>query len=219
VTKYNAKVSRPRIAINCETQFILNRAFVAADMPVTIKPNSFIISYSKRLDDLTLFALAGGWSWNVAVICPLAVSYISGYNPGVAAEPATSRKSENYINLPNSNFFQPIALENVGTLNTSAVALISSLARKIRTKSNDFHGSAFQPPPVPDASAENQLRWANLQSSWPCCLEQSSRLHSVWVKHQTFQETSQNLPVYIVILNLLFILLFVATWNVCRSIL
>jgi len=48
---------------------------------------------------------------------------------------------------------------------------------------------------------------------------QSPRLHSVWVKYQTFQEASQNLPVYIVILILLFISSFVATWNVRRSIL
>jgi len=47
---------------------------------------------------------------------------------------------------------------------------------------------------------ENQVQWASLQSYRLCCLEQSPRLHSVWVKHQTFQETSQNWPVYIVIL-------------------
>jgi len=50
-----------------------------------------------------------------------------------------------------------------------------------------------------------------LQSCRPCCLEQFPRLYSVRVKHQTFQETSQNLLVYIVNLILLFILLFVAT--------
>ena len=31
----------------------------------------------------------------------LAVSYISGYKPGAAAELATSRKCEKYANLPN----------------------------------------------------------------------------------------------------------------------
>jgi len=69
---------------------------------------------------------------------------------------------------------------------------------------------------LPAASSTGRQRWkpssvASLQSCRPCCLEQSPRQHSVLVKHQTFQETSQNLPVYIVILILLFILLFVAT--------
>jgi len=38
-------------------------------------------------------------------------------------------------------------------------------------------------PPVPDTSAENQVWWATLQSCRPGFLEQSLRLHSVWVKH------------------------------------
>jgi len=49
-----------------------------------------------------------------------------------------------------------------------------------------------------------------LQSCRPCCLEQSPSLHSVCVKHQTFQETSQNLRVYIVILTLIYFV-------VCRN--
>jgi len=34
-----------------------------------------------------------------------------------------------------------------------------------------------QPPPVPDASAENLVRWASLQSCRPCCPE-----HSVYIQ-------------------------------------
>jgi len=48
-----------------------------------------------------------------------------------------------YANLPNSYISQPIAFENVGTLNSSAVALISALGRKVFTKSNDFRESTF----------------------------------------------------------------------------
>ena len=82
-------------------------------------------------------------AWDVTAICLLAASYVSGYNPGAAAELAASKKCEKYANLPNSYIFQPIAFENLGTLNSSAVALISSLRRKISTKSNDLRESTF----------------------------------------------------------------------------
>jgi len=63
-----------------------------------------------------------------------------GYSPGAhaSAELAASRTSDKYANLPNSYIFQPIAFENVDTLNSSAVALISALGRMISTKSNDL---------------------------------------------------------------------------------
>jgi len=71
------------------------------------------------------------------------MSYITGYSPGASAELAASRKCEKYANLPNFYIFQPIAFENVGTLNSSAVALISALGRKISTKSNDLCNPPF----------------------------------------------------------------------------
>jgi len=82
-------------------------------------------------------------AWDVTVICPLAVSYVSGYSSGASAELAASRKCEKYANLPNSYISQPIAYENLGTLNSSAISLISALGRKISTKSNDLRESTF----------------------------------------------------------------------------
>ena len=114
-------------------------------MSVTKEPNGPLLSDNKRPDGLTRLP----WqeveplAWDVTVICPLAVSYVSGYTPGAAAELAASRKCEKHANLPNSYIFQPIAIENVGTLNSSAVALISTLECKISTKSNDQRESTF----------------------------------------------------------------------------
>ena len=110
-------------------------------MPVTREPSGLLIADNKRPDGLTLLPWQEGQplAWDVTVICPLAVSY--PYTPGAAAELAASRKCEKYANLPNSYIFQPIAFENLGTLNSSAVALISSLGRKISTKSNDLRES------------------------------------------------------------------------------
>ena len=102
-------------------------------MPVTKEPNNLLIYDNRRPDDLTLLSWQEGkpLAWDVAVIRPSAVSLISGYIPGVAAEPAALRKCEKYANLPNSYIFQHIAFGSLGTLNSSAVALISSHGCKI----------------------------------------------------------------------------------------
>ena len=122
---------------------IIARAFVAADMPVTNEPNGPLISDNKRPDGLTLLPWQDGkpLAWDVTVICPLAASYISGYTSGAAAELAASRKCAKYANLLNSYIFQPIAFENIGTLNSSAVSLISALTRKISTQINGLRES------------------------------------------------------------------------------
>jgi hypothetical protein len=91
---------------------VIARAFVDADMSVTKEPNGLSI-YNKRPDDLTLLQWKKGkpLAWDVTVICPLAVSYVSGYFTGAHAALATSRKCEKHTNLPNTYIFQPIALK------------------------------------------------------------------------------------------------------------
>jgi len=125
---------------------IIARAFVSADIPVTKEPNGLSIADNKRPDGLTLLPWREGkpLAWDVTVICPLAQSYVSRYlNPGAAAELAATRKSEKYANLPNSYVFQPIAFENLGTMNESAISLISELGRKISVRSNEPRESIF----------------------------------------------------------------------------
>jgi len=68
----------------------------------------------------------------------MAVPYVSGYTSG-----AELKKMLKIANLTNSYNFQPIAFENVGTHNSSAVALISPLGRKISTKFSDIRESTF----------------------------------------------------------------------------
>jgi len=68
------------------------------------------------------------------------VSYVSGYsNHCASAELASSRQCEKYAYLPNSYIFQPIAFENLGTLNSSAVALISAPSILARGLRNDYN--------------------------------------------------------------------------------
>ena len=84
------------------TRHVIARAFVAADIPVTKEPNGLLIADNKRSDILTLLPWHEGklLAWDVTVIRPLAMSYVSGYTPGAAAELAASRKCENSANLP-----------------------------------------------------------------------------------------------------------------------
>jgi len=82
-------------------------------------------------------------AWDVTVIYPLAVSFVSGYSLGASAELAASGKCEKYATLPNSYIFKPLAFENLGTLNWSAVALISARGRKISTNPMIFVNPPF----------------------------------------------------------------------------
>jgi len=57
-------------------------------MPVTKEPNGLSISDNKRSNGSTPLPQHEGMplDWDVTVICPLAVSYVSGYSPGASAE-------------------------------------------------------------------------------------------------------------------------------------
>ena len=125
---------------------IIARAFASADIPVTKEPNGLSIADNKRPDGLTLLPWQEGkpLAWDVTVICPLAHSYVLSYtSPGAAADLAATRKSDKYANLPNYYLFQPIAFENLGAINESAISLISDLGHKISEKSNDPRESTF----------------------------------------------------------------------------
>jgi hypothetical protein len=125
---------------------IIARAFASADIPVTKEPNGLSIVDNRRPDGLTLLPWRKGkpLTWDVTVICPLAQSYVNKYTtPGAAAELAATRKTDKYASLPNSYSFLPIAFENLGAINDSAISLISDIGRKISVKSNEPRESNF----------------------------------------------------------------------------
>jgi len=75
----------------------------------TKEPNGLSISDNKRPEGLTPLSWQEGkpLAWDVIVICPLAVSNVSGYSFGASAEWAASRKCEKYANLPTPTFSSP----------------------------------------------------------------------------------------------------------------
>ena len=70
--------------------------------------------------------------WDVTAICTLAESYVNGAarEAGAAAEVAASRK-EKYANLDSRYLFEPIAVETLGALNSSANSLLKEIGNKI----------------------------------------------------------------------------------------
>jgi len=61
-------------------------------------------------------------TWDVTFVCPLAESYIgdSATNAGSAVEAAATGKAAKYAVLEMTHIFQPVAVENLGTMNASA---------------------------------------------------------------------------------------------------
>jgi len=84
-------------------------------MLITKELNGLSTYDNKTPDDLTLLPWQDSkpLAWDVTVIYPLAVSYVSDYSLGASAELAAFRKCEQYSNMPNSYIFQPILFENL----------------------------------------------------------------------------------------------------------
>ena len=81
----------------------------------------------------------------MTVICPLAESYVTGSvrEAGAAAELAASRKEEKFASIGSEYLFEPIAVETLGPMNTSACQLFANLGRKISSASGDDREGAF----------------------------------------------------------------------------
>ena len=75
----------------------------------------------------------------------LADSYISASarSAGATAELAATRKITKYCNLPASCMFQPIALETLGVISSSAGEFLADLGRKVSGVSGEKREGVF----------------------------------------------------------------------------
>ena len=98
----------------------------------------------KRPDGLTMVPWREGkpLTWDV---CPLAESYIgdSATNAGSAAEEAAIRKAAKCTGLERTRIFQPVAVENLGTMNASAYGFLAGLGQKISAISGDDRETCY----------------------------------------------------------------------------
>ena len=111
------------------------------------EPTGLSRSDGRRPDGLTLIPWQNGKSltWDVTVAKTLADSYVnaSANSAGAASEMAASRKSAKYADLPASYIFQPIVLETLSPMNSSAMEFFTVLGRKIGVSSGDEREGCF----------------------------------------------------------------------------
>ena len=79
------------------------------------------------------------------MVCSLAESYVSdsAMNAGSAAEAAATRKAAKYARLERTHIFQPVAVENLGTMNASAHGFLAGLGQKISAISGDDRETCY----------------------------------------------------------------------------
>jgi len=142
-----------RIARHYALNDIVWRALNSAGVPSMKEPTGLCRQDGKRPDGLSLIPWQNGklLVWDVTVVSTLADSYVAvaARESGLVAEQAAERKSVKYIDLQQNHFFQPIAVENLGALSTSAMEFLNVLGRRIssvsavKTDNRHFFFSAF----------------------------------------------------------------------------
>ena len=75
----------------------------------------------------------------------MAESYIgdSATNAGSAAEAAATRTAAKYAGLERTHILQPVAVENLGTMNASAYGFLAGLGQKISAISGDDRETCY----------------------------------------------------------------------------
>jgi len=126
---------------------LVAHGFSSAGVPVTKEPTGLFRADGKRPDGLTLIPWQSGKSlcWDVTVTCPLAESYVTraAQEAGAAAELAASRKLEKYANIDARYLFEPIAVETLGVINSSARQLLNDLGRRLTANSGEARETSF----------------------------------------------------------------------------
>jgi hypothetical protein len=81
------------------------------------------------------------------VVCTLANSYVelAAREAGAVAEHTAANKIDKYSSLPACYIFEPVAIDNLDTLNSSAVVFLSDLGRRISSiTGNNIETTLFQ---------------------------------------------------------------------------
>ena len=126
---------------------IIWRAFGTAGIPAVKEPSGLIRHDGKRPDGLTLIPWQGGKSlvWDATVVSPLAGSYVdrAATGAGAVADLATVRKLEKYSSLTSQYIVQPVAVENLGVVSSSALQFLSELGRRMSVATDNPQETLF----------------------------------------------------------------------------
>ena len=123
---------------------MIARSFSTAGVPVLKEPLGLSRTDGKRPDGRKLVPWCRGkaLTWDVTVATTLADSFIASSSKS-AAEKAAARKTDKYSQLPSCYIFQPIALETLGAINTSAVDILSEVGKRISQITGDPRETKF----------------------------------------------------------------------------
>jgi hypothetical protein len=126
---------------------IIWRSLTSAGIPASKEPVGLVRQDGKRPDGLTLIPWQGGkpLTWDVTVVSTLAISYVqsAGRGAGSVAELAADRKSAKYTDLLSNYVFQPVAVENLGPINSSAIDFINDLGGRLAGCSGEIREASF----------------------------------------------------------------------------
>jgi len=144
---FSCKLAFGRMARHHALNDLVYRAFVSANIPVTKEPVGLNRTDGKRPDGLTLIPFQSGraLTWDVTVTHTMAESYARHGDivAGHAAELASVRKQDKYVNLTSSYLFQPLAFETMGPINSSGLMFLTELGRRISLTSGDKRETSF----------------------------------------------------------------------------
>jgi hypothetical protein len=125
------------------------RAMSSAGVPSTKEPSGLLRDDGKRPDGLSLIPWTQGKpvTWDVTVVNPLAQSYLhsggADFTPGAAAERAAANKVAKYSKLPAGFYFQPVAFECLGAINSSGQEFLCDIGHHIAELSGERRSTEF----------------------------------------------------------------------------
>ena len=143
----SCKQSSGRLARHHTVNDIFYRALSKAHIPCVKEPSGLVRTDGKRPDGLTLIPWQQGkcLTWDVSIVNPLASSYVNSTAlvPGGVAEFAAERKTSKYSTLSASYLFQPLILESLGAVNSSAITFITDLGRRLQESTGESRETEF----------------------------------------------------------------------------
>ena len=137
----SCKKDNARILRHNALNDIIHRSLLRASVPAVKEPPGLVRSDGKRPDGATQIPWSSGkcLTWDVTVTDTLAPSYVtlSATSASNAAERAASNKVAKYVSIATTLEFVPVAIETLGPINASGLALLTSIGRRISQVTDD----------------------------------------------------------------------------------
>ncbi|XP_055327217.1 uncharacterized protein LOC129580633 [Paramacrobiotus metropolitanus] len=139
--------SQGRFRRHASLNSVIQRSLGSAKVPTILEPPGLSRLDGKRPDGLSLFPWKNGLPliWDVTVVDTFATSYVASSSEaaGSAADDAETRKRNLYSELTDRHFFEPIALETMGSCGGSTRHFINEVGRRIKEQTGEARATEF----------------------------------------------------------------------------